>query len=85
MNPIPKTSAKQTRRSDTCSLFRDKAKGTKVPFVLPDIRILKPRQIYAVLVSRQQFEKMPIQQAFEGDKYISNNGIEYNQLNLFAD
>ena len=30
------------------------------------------------------FEKMPIQQAFDGDKYISNNGVDYNQLNLFA-
>ena len=29
------------------------------------------------------FEKMPIQQAFAGSDYISNDAISSNQLNLF--
>ncbi len=30
------------------------------------------------------FEKMPIQQAFAGSDYISDNATRSNQLNLFA-
>jgi hypothetical protein len=55
------------------------------------VAIIKKRlnldaSLYTLLqiLSLTLFEKMPLQQAFPGSDYISEQGIDSNQLNLFA-